>query len=393
MSIAILQSAPLINASEIKRSPYVLSIESSQVSRTNSIPDDLTSNTVDSSKILVYSVFDKKILFSYTPPISDFKNANEILLIDNDLYVVYYWNSVDLSQKSRLIKFQNLRVDLLNYTLDYDDLEIVDIGVNTIHGSIYDETNIYFTSRRETKICKLQISAPLADLEVFDLGSSGFSASADSLAVYGDNWYLPTYAGFSPIYTSKVSVVKVSEPTTFIADLISFENESNSSSPPIIMVYKDHAYITQNYFAYSSNYILHRINLTDQSAIQLTVILDLPGDPHSFAVDPSENKMFITTGRNPQVSEIDLISFSQINNHIIRDAQTSDPIPFGYYGSPETGYITDDIAFGSGHLFMGSELGKPGFVVLNTSNFNDSSFYPTTYDVFGSTYVELNEIR
>ena len=393
MGIAAINSAPIFNSSSSKFGPYVLSVESSQVSRLNSIPEDLTSNEVELSKILVYSVLHKKLLFTYTPALSDFKNANEIFLIGTDLYIVYYWNSVDINQKSKLIKLKNIRINLINNSLTYDNLEVVNTNVNTIHGSIFDESNIYLTSRREAKVCKLKIGDPLTSIQVYDLSSSGFAASADSLAVYGDNWYLPTYAAFSPIYTAKVSVVSIAEPTTFQADLISFQNKATSSSPPIIIIFNDHAYVTEHYFAYSTNYTLHKINLNSQSVTQININLDLPGDPHSFAIDETENKMFITTGRNPQVSIIDLIQFQQVENHIISIAQIPDPIPSGYYGSPETGYITDDIAYGKGFLFMGSELGKPGLVVINTSNFNDSSIYPTTYDVFGSVYAEFNEIR
>lgn len=366
---------------------FVLSIESSQVSKIGQVVGDLTLESVELSKILVYSVRDRNILFSYTPPLDDFKNANEILVVGTDLYIVYYWNSADNTQKSKLVKFTNYKIDLINNTIIYDNIDTVDIGINAIHGTAVDSKYIYFSSRNERKFARVGIDADIADIEVYDLNPIAYYSGSDTMGVYNDDIYLPTFDLVGGQYFPRIFTVGVNQPTVKKPELIKMVGSFAQYVAPLMFVHDGYAYATEHWFGYNNFWLLNRINLINREVKVIRIETELPGDPHAFTVDPSTNKMYITTARNPQLVTIDLYDFKQVGTHIVKAAQVADPMSNGYYGSPETGYITDDIVYGGGYLYMGIEMGKPGFLVMNIYDFNDVLFFPTTYDVFGSVYT------
>jgi hypothetical protein len=102
-----------------------------------------------------------------------------------------------------------------------------------------------------------------------------------------------------------------------------------------------------------------------------------------------QGKFYVTTGRNPQLIKIDIPTFTVDSVTLITELQVANPLTPGFYGSPETGYITDDISVVGDYLYLPGEVAKPGIVVVEIANLANRTFTPTNNDIFGSfQYLE-----
>jgi len=184
---------------------YVFALENS-----TSPPDFLYQQGPD-SKLWVFDYNSNPAVppsFSWTPPASDvpeFKNANEILVNGNDIFIFYYFRNPnaaagsflerpwDHSNPSRLVKFSDVVIDFPGSSITYSSAEVVELtkGVG-IHGITKNSTHIYASQRsypvggsytEDTGIFKIPLSGALT-FERFIPSDGGFTEEG----VFED-WY------------------------------------------------------------------------------------------------------------------------------------------------------------------------------------------------------------
>lgn len=121
------------------------------------------------SKIHVYDVASNSINpsgFSWSPPLSDvpdFKQANEIMINGNDMFIAYRFQNPDQStaDPSKLVKFNNFAVDFSGSTITYDSVEIADLGSKGCHALTRDDTYGYANYRGKSVTSDYFFEPPL----------------------------------------------------------------------------------------------------------------------------------------------------------------------------------------------------------------------------------------
>ena len=186
------------------------------------------------SKIHVYDVASNSSAptgFSWSPPLSDvpdFKEANEIMINGNDMFIAYRWQNPDQSNTdpSKLVKFNNFSVDFSGSTITYDSVEIADLATKGCHALTRDDTYGYANYRGsvldwgsfEPPLTKFNLSGPLTVANgtpvdggltvnstpqewygnlydgTFDYFDGQDQLGSNDLVCQGDYLYYPTYA-------------------------------------------------------------------------------------------------------------------------------------------------------------------------------------------------------
>ena len=164
------------------------------------------------SKIHVYDVASNSSAptsFSWSPPSSDvpdFKEANEIMINGNDMFIAYRFQNPDQSNAdpSKLVKFNNFSVDFSSSTITYDSVEIADLATKGCHALTRDDTYGYANYRSdlfvsdysfEPPLTKFNLSGPLT-VESGTPVDGGLTANSTPQEWYG-NLYNGTFDAFN----------------------------------------------------------------------------------------------------------------------------------------------------------------------------------------------------
>ena len=386
-NISLLDFYKKFNKSDIKTLDYpiAIAVESSIISTTGSY--SLTDPNIERSKLHIMDGLTGKELFSWDPTeIPDFKNANEIKIIDNDIFIVYYWNNFEPNVTSRIACIRNVSFDLENKEVYYEDIEYIDTNIRMIHGMYADNTHIWLSSRSVKTIGQLAIKSDLSTFQSWNnsnIPEPSGGTSMDDIVSDEDYVYIHSIDIVSNQSRSTVRRLKKTDMEGDVDTVISFEPYPTQSTPSFLRIYGDYLYFPKQDSALSENVELYRVNINNFYDFQvLPITLPNPGDLR--AIVEANGSIWITTGRNPYLIQVDRRDFKTIGITELTEAQVPN-IPNGFYESLETGYITDDIAALGDYLYLGVEVAKQGVLVVNIHDLNNRYFYGTdwNYDCFG----------
>lgn len=352
----------------------MLAIESSQTAKSSEILDDLTDPGIPESKIIISDINGNK-KFEYIPDVPDFYNGNEILQVGDDLYITYYWNSVTTAQNSRLLILKDLEVK--NGTFKFSRQIVMDLQINAIHAMVSDGKYVYFSSRSSDVIGKLDSTDPENTYVTQPLTPLN-SYSGDTFFVTKDYIFFGGYAALSP-YRGRMIAVPSSLNTS---EAIIMREFTSQSGYPFVYGDSKYVYYVEQDFASDTQKTLYKASLDNITQDQQLVI-NLPNlaDIHSMVSDGIH--LYLSTGRNPYLIKVHIETWTLVDIITIVEAQVPDPVDEGFYGSPETGFITDDIAYIKGKLFLPSELAVNKMLVYDAETLTFLNSYDSVKDIYG----------
>ena len=375
---------------------YAFYLEASQVASEGYV--DLT--TRPSSKISVYDITNEVFLFEFTPPeITNFKNANEMLILRNksgcvDIFICHQFDIQGGVFDSYLLKLTNVRVDVENNVLIYDAYQnLLLTGYGSIHGYDFDEDFLYLSTRWTEKIAKVNRYGTMS-VEPITYTLSGYTGS-DNLYSHKKEVLMPVY-GPAPNY--KQMIIAIGKYGTHTErKIIDTINESGTGSvnwpSPFIIDSDNMLYYFIGGDTRSTQIV--KFNLTTETEVsRLTFnhpiknigsgagVTRFKGWMHAMTIH--DNKLYATTSRNPLLFIFDLSTFTLTSSHILTDAQTTETtIYYGSFGGEETGYLSDDLWVQGRQLFICSEMmikkqlvynissGTPVLVASNTTTYDN----------------------
>lgn len=362
-------------------------------------------STRPASKISVYDITNQTFLFEFSPPeIANFKNANEMLVLRNksgcvDMYICHNFDIQGGVFDSWILKLTNVRVDTENEVLIYDayqNLELV--GYGSIHGFDFDEDYLYLSTRWTENMAKINRYGTMS-IEGFTYTGANY-AGADNLYCHKKEILFPVYGPSS----NKQAIYAVGKYGAHAERQLTDDgNEPGAASvlwpSPFVIDNENYLYYFIGGDTRSTQIV--KFDLTTETEVD-RFTFDHPiknigsgagvtrFKAWTHAVTLHDNKIYMTTTRNPLLFIIDLDSFTLESSHIITEAQdTETTIYYASFGGEETGYLSDDMYVQGKQLFLCSEMMvfsqlvydiSSGTPVLVASN-------PTTYDNYCVAFV------
>lgn len=382
-----LQDLPVLFDGEILNR-YLFSVQASVVS--SNLNYSLDDPATPRSKIHIIDGRTGDQLFTHDPiEIPEFKNANEILVIDNDIFIGYYWSWAQASETYRVAWLRNVRVNENESKLEYDEVEYKDTGVRLIHGMNADDEHIWLSSRQSRTLIQVPIKGDLSTMKLWNNTSIPTTAGLEEIIPHGEYVYSVYRRVVSGQWRGTVFRIKKSDPEATAEIVLSFESLNRQSAIGFIYIHNNYLYAPLHNFALESENELYRVNLFDLNDVE-NISISLPAAADLHAGVYINGSLWITTGRNPYLVKIDVLTFTVTEIVTLTEAQVPDPVVNGFYGSPETGYITDDIAALGDYLYLGAEVAVQGIVVVNIHDTSDRKLISDewVYDNYGVTSVQ-----
>jgi hypothetical protein len=381
------------------------------------------------SKIWVYDANTTPELppsFSFTPTeVTDFRNANEIVVVGNNMYVVYNWSFPDNdgpepSQYNKILRLNNFSVDFIGETITYDSYETVTIdNVGSIHGITRDANNIYLNNRIKTlggystemKFITIPLNGSLT-YDVANIADGGLSSGGNLIEAWGGDYTGDfTFDGIdiassnditnlgNYIYSHGFVFTRISGPNTLFPDstrdllysIIRFSKDDivNTAevfylTDPSTNIYSHTianydvtiargGYVYNYWSRASAGHMIEKINIADpsdyiQNYIYDTVIASGSADKGSAHCIEfwGEDKLVVTNSYGSFVGVYNTSDLSEVGHIFI--ATHVDDIPAG------TG-VSDDLAVYNDYAYLPFEFSNNGPVgsILIALNLNDIS--------------------
>lgn len=383
--------------------------------------------------------------FSWSPPSSDvpdFKNANEIIINEDDIFIVYYWRNPttsdgdwDYTNPSRIVKFSGVSIDFAGSNITYSSAEVVEItnGV-AIHGVTKDSTHIYMSQRgtafgagsSDLAIFRAPLSGTLSvdRFEVIDGGpkpdgtqyewygslrTGGYDdyegtdfLGSDDIKSHGDYLYLN--CDVHVVRGEKTLFLDESQGWTYWRSAVGRIPKSNLSAPIEVVFVHDNGGLAGgmetngNVLTTKGNYLfsaqgsranrglLAKIDLTDPTQYKS---IDRPGrgGPHSIEVW-GDNLVITNQYSNSQQypyisvvrqSDLSEIAFLSLENYL------------GLTGA-YSGAVTDDVAIYGDYAYLALEFNgaaTPTILSVDLNNVTESgvtTLQNLTNDPFSATH-------
>lgn len=366
------------------------------------------------SKILVYDIASNAAnpsFFSFTPPTSDipdFKNANEILINGDDIFVTYRWQNPKSNRlnPSKLAKFTNVSIDFSTSSFTYDSVETVELFARGCHSITRDGSHAYFSYRPresgssdytfESSISKVPLTGTLSVTHhspldgglttngtsqewygnlhdgTFDLFNGTDYLGADDIVCHGDYLYFPIYAmSTTPntLYTDStrtfingIGRVPTSNVSGQVEVLYLFDPSSFSPVSPINMTPHTQVVAKDSYlYVFSSkasgSLILVKIDLEDprnitESMISSTISGSSNGASDSgraHAMELYGDKIIVTTSLGSFIGVYNQSDLSEVG-HVHVAETDSDLVGVG---------ATDDLAVIGNYAYVAFESDDP----------------------------------
>lgn len=422
---------------------YVFALESSG-GQSASDPD---------SKLWVFDIradVDNPPGFSWTPPSSDvpdFKNLNEIIINEDDIFLVYYWRNpskdsdgtYDDSNPSRMVKFSGVSIDFAGSNITYSSAEVVEItrGV-AVHGITKDSTHIYMSQRgmvfgagsNDLAIFRAPLSGPLT-VDRFEVIDGGPKPDGTQYEWYGtlrtggyDDYEGTDFVGSDDIkshgdyiYVNCDAHLVNGDKDLFLDDKgynywrsgVGRIPKSNLSAPIEIVFIHDQGGITGGLETYNnvlttkgdylfsaqgsrtSRGMLAKVDLTNPTQYKS---IDRPGRGGPHSIEVWGDKLVITnmSSNSQQYPYISIVRQSDLSEVAFLSFQN-------YLGltSPQQTAVTDDIAIAGDYAYLAMEIGgtnttSPTFLSVDLNNLTDSGV-TTIQDFsqmpFGATWTGM----
>jgi|TARA_Y100000033_G_C2757775_1_gene117521 hypothetical protein len=376
--------------------------------------------------------------------VPDFKNANEIMINGNDIFIVYHWRPstqpINDSNPSRLVKFTNVSIDFSGESVSYDSAEDIELtGLASVHHISKDSTYGYVTCRRdltaspfdfETKIGRFSLSEALSctaisivdggkladgttDFEWYgDLYDGGafqqFNGidyyGGDDASVHGNYMYLPVTA-----VTVDNGVISKNNPNRNEADGIGRVDLSDIENTLELVFaidtgYLGHSASTNFYVPYmyfkskdsflyvytsrvSSNHVLVKIDLSNpakKTYKSLKSVMDkAPGGRNGYAhcLRIWKDKIVVTNAGHGFVGVFNQSDLSEVGHVFMENLE---PSLLGVS-------ITDDIAVIGDYVYLPLEGGVKKLYSLNLNEINDptlTEIQEVTNDLYAAVYYD-----
>ena len=353
------------------------------------------------SKIHVYDVASNSsapTFFSWSPPLSDvpdFKEANEIMINGNDMFIAYRFQNPDQSNAdpSKLVKFNNFSVDFSGSAITYDSVEIADLGTKGCHALTRDDTYGYANYRSnifvsdysfEPPLTKFNLSGPLTvengtpvdgGLTVnstpqewygnlydgtFNYFDGPDQLGANDLVCQGDYLYYPTYAmALNPnqIFSDSTRQYVVSICRSPVSNLLAppkvlYCLDPSTTGPPgqnlnFTMMVCNGDYMYGFCSRSASRISLFSVNLTDPRINSLNVIGstvasstnsgDNSGEAHNIElfgdklIVTCQNSSFVGVYYQSDLSEVGHVFVGELDSSVIGVGITDDLAVYGNY--------------------------------------------------------------
>lgn len=430
-------------------SNYIFSVESSGFHGGDATDwSNFINGNPDKSNIWVMDVSSdpyNPVVFSWTPPtsdVSDFINANEIVVNGNDIYVVYMWSGApELGESShhadnKVVKFTNCSVNSGTSSISYSTAEVVTCtGQGSIHGVTRDKDYIWMISRArssevidpafETRLGRVNLSGPLqydgydiidADPEWFGSDFSGSydqfegvdTFSGEQISNYGDYLYFRAIAynegnGLGNVVTRVSKTDKQAEnwlqiDPAMLYDVTEVFPLPLESQGKIITIYDratndeiESQSVSNNseWETLSSNWKTITQGLLDTASGQQYFGFVNSIALHAAYIDQSSETIIISSESSPIVATYDIGADSWEVFIIDGASATQAPVGFAPNTTKYSSGFTDDFAFKSGYVYLGSEGTDKGLWVLRLSDGSYQRLATLTHSPFGVTQADM----
>lgn len=317
------------------------------------------------------------------PELSDFVNANEILVEGSVIWIIYKWSGSG-EYANRIVRLEDVSINGNSFTYTIaEDSEINNgvIDIRDIHGTCGNTDFIYASSRSNpVKVAKIS-KYNFNDIEIFEYPNDGNYKSGDICFYYDGNVYVQT-TDFT--YTDKVRVLKINDRDLSDYSLIINDSDGAASSPQYIGVYNGNIILCRG--AFSKSFTIEEYN-TQGELLRSSDLITYSSSVASGVVHSGliqNDSLFLATLFSKVVLKINLTTLTKIESVEIPNS------------------TTDDLAIGkNGFIYVATEnhdygdpyISSPFIYKINPTTLDFSEVYEFETNCFSITSILTNELK